>query len=720
MADIASLGIRVTTQGVQQAATDLARLSKQAGTAERASTSLGLSLAKAFTALGGGYLIGRGIGAIINATIDAEKAQAQLAAVLKSTGGAAGLSADQLNKMAASLQAVTTFDDEAITGAQSLLLTFTKIGRDVFPQATETVLNMSQALGQDLKSSAVQLGKALNDPIQGVTALQRVGVSFTDTQKDLIKSLVETGRQSEAQKLILAELETEFGNSARAARDTLGGALQGLKNDFENLLEGDSGGDGIRGTTQAVNRLGEVMRSPQVREGFATIIQLLAVATEKAVLATTAFLNLAQGVDAFGRSEAEAKYNADLAREAQLTERINALKKEGAKFTSPFEPGGVRSINSLEAERAAVAKLNAAYRDRPKPGANPLAPGQEIFAKDGRIVIHHDEELWKTGKSQASAAAKAARDAARAQAEALEELQRKVKETAEANAQFKTGLEDIEAELAGPLAQALLEHNRALAELDDLAKKGEVSSTELARAKEAETERYEREKTAIEERLDVGGRLLRDLQFELDLLTMTNAERATAIQLRGMDAEAVQKYGDQIAQLNLELENNRKVQGALDEFRANFADSVTDVLTGTKSIGDAFKDMVDSLVEQMARIVAQRLSDSLFGAPGQLGGGSAGGWLSSFFGSLFGGGRAAGGPVSGSRLYEVGERGAPELFTAGGRSYLIPGNDGRVTPLGGTSGGDINVSVTINGEVSRKTSLQFANDVARKVREAQR
>ena len=63
------------------------------------------------------------------------------------------------------------------------MLTFTGVGKDVFPQAIQTVLDMSQALGQDLKSSTVQLGKALNSPIDGITALSRVGVSFTDAQK---------------------------------------------------------------------------------------------------------------------------------------------------------------------------------------------------------------------------------------------------------------------------------------------------------------------------------------------------------------------------------------------------------------------------------------------------------------------------------------------------------------------------------------------------------
>lgn len=172
---------------------------------------------------------------------EAEQNQAQLNAVLASTQNAAGLTATELNEMAEALMKVTTFDDDAITGAQSLLLTFTKIGKDVFPEATKTVLDMSAALGQDLKSSSIQLGKALNDPIQGVTALRRVGVSFTESQLEQIKVMQQSGDIMGAQKLILNELATEFGGSAEAITNTRSGPIEQLKNqigDIEEMIGG--------------------------------------------------------------------------------------------------------------------------------------------------------------------------------------------------------------------------------------------------------------------------------------------------------------------------------------------------------------------------------------------------------------------------------------------------------------------------------------------------
>lgn len=198
-------------------------------------TMMGQLSASALRDIGQGIIsVGKDI---TGAALDAEQAQAQLNSVIESTGGAAGVTAEMANDYANALSQITMFDDEAILGGESMLLTFTNIGQDVFPKATETILDMSQALGQDLNSSAMQLGKALNDPIQGVTALRRVGVQFTDDQEKMIKMMVESGDMAGAQKLILAELSKEFGGSAKAAGETMAGQLAILNTEFENVKE---------------------------------------------------------------------------------------------------------------------------------------------------------------------------------------------------------------------------------------------------------------------------------------------------------------------------------------------------------------------------------------------------------------------------------------------------------------------------------------------------
>ncbi|MES0071940.1 hypothetical protein [Mesorhizobium sp. M0058] len=173
----------------------------------------------------------------IRNTVDSEKAQTQLAAALRSTGNVAGQSVDGLNAHAAALQRITAYEDDAVTSSQALLLTFTKIRGDTFNKATDAILDMATAMKQDLQGATIMVGKALNDPILGVTALSRAGVQFTASQKEVIKSLVETGDVAGAQVLILKELENQFGGSAKAARETLGGALQALGNAWGNLFE---------------------------------------------------------------------------------------------------------------------------------------------------------------------------------------------------------------------------------------------------------------------------------------------------------------------------------------------------------------------------------------------------------------------------------------------------------------------------------------------------
>ena len=144
------------------------------------------------------------------------QANAQLAASLKSTGGAAGLSAEALHKQSEELASTSLFDDKVITKTQSILLTFTQIKGAVYNDAMPAILDLSSKMGEDLTSATVQVGKALNDPIRGMTALRRVGVAFSEDQQKVIKSLVQTGHIAEAQRVILKELNTEFGGSAKA------------------------------------------------------------------------------------------------------------------------------------------------------------------------------------------------------------------------------------------------------------------------------------------------------------------------------------------------------------------------------------------------------------------------------------------------------------------------------------------------------------------------
>src|SRR5260221_8447422 len=160
---------------------------------------------------------------------------AQTVQVLKSTKDVSGETTASLNDMADALSQTTDFSHDTVQGGENLLLTFTNIGKSVFPQATQAILDVSQSMGQDLKSSAIQVGKALGDPLTGMTALQRIGVTFSATEKEQIKTMMAHHDVIGAQKVILKELGTEFGGSATAAANTFGGTMQKLKNTFEDV-----------------------------------------------------------------------------------------------------------------------------------------------------------------------------------------------------------------------------------------------------------------------------------------------------------------------------------------------------------------------------------------------------------------------------------------------------------------------------------------------------
>jgi hypothetical protein len=154
-------------------------------------------------------------GSAIDEARESQKVSALTEQVIKSTGGAANVSAKQIGNLSSAISNKVGIDDEAIASGQNMLLTFKGIrdetgkGNKIFDQASRTMVDMAASMaaasgGQvDFKSSAIQLGKALNDPIKGITALSRVGVTFDTQQQATIKSLVASGKTMDAQTISL-------------------------------------------------------------------------------------------------------------------------------------------------------------------------------------------------------------------------------------------------------------------------------------------------------------------------------------------------------------------------------------------------------------------------------------------------------------------------------------------------------------------------------------
>lgn len=194
----------------------------------------------------------------------------KLNATLKSTNHAAGLMSDELIELAQHLEEVNNFkfDDKDIIDAEGLLLTFTKINKQIFPETIQLAMDMSVRFEQDLKSSIIQIGKALQEPEKGITALRRVGVTFTDQQEKLIQSLIKENDLLGAQKIIMAELSTQISGSAAASVDEyttkvnrLNDALEDVQKTLGQIVTGGGIGmlDYLEGLFKAGSMAGAMM-----------------------------------------------------------------------------------------------------------------------------------------------------------------------------------------------------------------------------------------------------------------------------------------------------------------------------------------------------------------------------------------------------------------------------------------------------------------------------
>lgn len=195
----------------------------------------------AVTGMIGAWLAYRGVQAItglvgdmIRLAGEQETAVARVEAALKSTGNAVGMTIDELSAMANQMQRTTSLSDDQVLSAQALGLTYTSIGKEIFPDFIKAAADMSQAMGVDMRSSILQLGKAIQDPDRGVAALARVGVNTYELQAKMTDAMP----IMEKQKLIIEEINTEFGGMAEAMGATLQGNITRFKNDIGDLQEG--------------------------------------------------------------------------------------------------------------------------------------------------------------------------------------------------------------------------------------------------------------------------------------------------------------------------------------------------------------------------------------------------------------------------------------------------------------------------------------------------
>ncbi len=254
MADIVTLGLALDAKGVLRARDSAVKALNSIDQSSRKTEKRMSALQKGFkrfakTAAGlfGLSLLTRGLRGMVETIATGEQSAAKLESVLKATGFAAGRTASQIDALGRAMADTTLFNDDEIRNTAAVLATFKNVQDDVFDSALKSILDISQVLGQDLRGAAVQVGKALNDPIRGVSALSEVGVSFTQQQRDMIRTMTEAGDVAGAQGVILAELAGEFGGAAAGANVGLFGSITQTTKAWKDFVQ-------VIGTTEAATK----------------------------------------------------------------------------------------------------------------------------------------------------------------------------------------------------------------------------------------------------------------------------------------------------------------------------------------------------------------------------------------------------------------------------------------------------------------------------------
>jgi hypothetical protein len=230
------------SKGIRKAVLDFRKLEGAGNKAtfglrtfDKAVTNGAKNVAK-FGAMAGVALGAVGFG-LVRIAEDSRTSNARIEQINKSMGlfgGAAQQVTDRLIKLSETQAMATGIDRNAIKETVAKLLTFkelavtaTEVG-GAFDRATQAAIDLGAAGFGEATQNAVQLGKALNDPIKGITALARSGVTFTEQEKEKIKVLVESGNMLEAQDTLLKAIETQVGGTAVATANASDQMRQGL------------------------------------------------------------------------------------------------------------------------------------------------------------------------------------------------------------------------------------------------------------------------------------------------------------------------------------------------------------------------------------------------------------------------------------------------------------------------------------------------------------
>lgn len=612
---------------------------------------------------------------------------------------AGGLADVEVSTLVSTLGKLTKAQAAALDGTTDQAKVFTALGISVtdatgkMRSSTDVLMDFAdrfkamQGSPEAMAAGFALFGRSFQDMIplikEGSDAIRQAGVESDQLGNTLS---TEAGKAAE-----------EFNDNLTRMQTALGGVWQEIAIGMLpqlNAMTGDmvaaakqtdalrSAGAGLIGVVSAIGTAFGVVSRMARQFGVD-----MAAAAEMAA----GFKNIAAGIATFGFTDMGAKGKAQVQSAITLRKQmLDGFKRQDANAAAETR------IAALQAGgKGDGGGLPAGWFGKNDPAAEAEAMRKRLQAAFGPTAKAGGAKK-SSGKSDAQ---KLADDAARAATQA-EEAQRR----------WNSSILDMEASLAGPVAEAQREFERNTQQIKKDFDDGNVSLADYAKGLEIYAEKRDREIKSINDRKTPAQKMLEDMQFEITLIGKTRDEQELLNAARYLGAEAATAQGQAAlaaVELRQGIENDADQQiERMDALRDSARGLFGHIARGANA-WDAVASAFDNYFDKIFEMASSNVIDQLFGKMGTTQTGSAGGGWASLLGAFFGGGKASGGWAMPNTVYEVNERGM-EMASVGGRDYMLTGSKPvQVTPNNRLRNGG--GSTTININVPKNTSYATAN-----------
>ncbi|WP_213600763.1 tape measure protein [Pseudoxanthomonas japonensis] len=737
MADLATLGIRVSTQGVSESARELDKLDKAGQRTGNTASKLAGVWKAAFAALSVASIIQvtRGlvrqadqwntinsrIGLVTKSSAQLLDVQGKLFSIAQRTGGSFEGTADLYVKLAQSSDRLRENQAELLQVTELVNKSLVVSGAD-----TASAAAVTRQFAQALAAGALR-GDEFVSVMEGAPRLARAIAEGLDVSVGKLRELAGEGKltaDTVTNALLRSRqaIDDEFGKLPL----TVGRATQQVENAILHLVgKTDDASNSSRALARAISDVARTLSDPATVAAFQNTISLMAQLASQGVQAAT---KITQAFEAarIGRGSLSASDASD----AGLRERLNQLneaievgrqwRKEQGNIIERLAGG--RDFRAYDAMVAEAARLQQILDTR----ANGAARSGNGRGRGVQVDIRMPTPAAST-LDTGGGGGKGGRT--RERPDFMRDAARELRELLQAEEAARNQFDQLEATLKGPLAAAAFEFAQKQRELNELARTGVIDSERLAAAQKNLAAEYDRNVESIKKQLDPTAQLIQDMQFELALMGMTNKERERAIALRYADASATDAQRADIGRLADELGRAREVSEFQDDLKGLFVDVGMDI----GNAGDALDRFFDRLKQRALEALADNLLGQLFSTQGSSSSASSGGGWADAIGGLFslfktdsytgfskGGYTGPGGKEQPAGIVHAGEyvlnqdavRGLP-------RGYLDHLNAGGAPVMGGRSGSVVlQQQFVVQGKLDRATRMHLAQEQGREAQKA--